>query len=183
MEMKQQPRHLVFVPVPLPGHVNPMLQLATSLHSNGFSNMITIAHSHLNFPDPSDHPHLTFFKLSDGIMIQDLDVLPCIIYDGLMYQTKSVARGLKVPSLAIGTSSTTDFLMCFSLLRLREEGLIPLPDSRLLDDQLPGLEPLRFMDLPVVSNYSPLLDSFLQLVANICNLGSSTLLTCLKIPL
>ncbi|KAM7258639.1 hypothetical protein ACFE04_014380 [Oxalis oulophora] len=171
--------------------------------TNGFSNMITIAHSQLNFPDPSNHPHLTFFKLSDGMsrddlslnfmdgtrkfntslvtplheflsrMIQDLDELPCIIYDGLMYQTESVARGLKVPSLAMRTSSATDFLTCFSLLSLREEGLIPLPDSRLLNNQLPGLEPLRFKDLPV-TKYSPLLDSFLQLVANICNLGSST---------
>ncbi|MFS7903318.1 putative UDP-glucuronosyl/UDP-glucosyltransferase [Helianthus anomalus] len=54
-------RRLVMVPSPLQGHMTPMLQLATYLHSQNFS--ITIAHSDFNPPDSSNHPHLTFLPL------------------------------------------------------------------------------------------------------------------------
>ncbi|KAM7265124.1 hypothetical protein ACFE04_002807 [Oxalis oulophora] len=195
--------HLVFIPFPFPGHTNPMLQLATSLHSKGFSN-ITIVHSELNFPDPSNHPHFNFLTISDGMspdnisldlgdisrkinntkfttqlqdflskLINESTELPCIIYDGFMYLAEAVARRLKVPSLVMRTSSVMDFLMYFSLPSLQQEGLIPLPDSKLLD-MVPGLEPLRYKELPVKN--SPYLDSLLQILATTCNLGSSSAL-------
>ncbi|KAM0064165.1 putative UDP-glucuronosyl/UDP-glucosyltransferase [Helianthus debilis subsp. tardiflorus] len=56
---------LVLTASPLQGHMTPMLHLATFLHSKGFS--ITIAHSELNRPDPSNHPGLTFLPLHDNI--------------------------------------------------------------------------------------------------------------------
>ena len=42
-----------------------MFQLATILHSKGFS--ITIAHTHFNSPDPSNHPNFDFLPFFDGL--------------------------------------------------------------------------------------------------------------------
>ena len=49
---------LVLIPLPLQGHINPMLQLAQILHSKGFS--ITMIHTSFNSPNPSNYPHFTF---------------------------------------------------------------------------------------------------------------------------
>lgn len=64
--MENQIRHrLVLIPPPLQGHITPMLQLATILHSKGFS--ITIAHTHFNSPNPSNHPNFNFLPFFDGL--------------------------------------------------------------------------------------------------------------------
>ncbi|XP_058109375.1 UDP-glycosyltransferase 76B1-like [Magnolia sinica] len=57
--------HLILFPCPLQGHITPMLQLATILHSKGFS--ITIVHTHFNSPNPSNHPSFNFEPISDGL--------------------------------------------------------------------------------------------------------------------
>ncbi|KAI3893801.1 hypothetical protein MKW92_040291 [Papaver armeniacum] len=58
-------RRLVLFPCPyLQGHINPMLQLATLLHSKGFS--ITIIHTRFNAPNPSDYPHFHFAPISSS---------------------------------------------------------------------------------------------------------------------
>lgn len=57
--------HLVLFPCPLQGHINPMLQLATILHSNGFS--ITIIHTQFNSPNPSNYPNFSFQPIPDGL--------------------------------------------------------------------------------------------------------------------
>ncbi|CAA0814694.1 UDP-glycosyltransferase 76F1 [Striga hermonthica] len=68
-EQPQQPRtggqRLILFPLPLQGHISPMLQLANILHSRGFS--ITIIHARLNSPNPSNHPHFTFRSIHTGI--------------------------------------------------------------------------------------------------------------------
>ncbi|GAV92991.1 hypothetical protein CFOL_v3_36369, partial [Cephalotus follicularis] len=53
------------VPCPFQGHINPMFQLGTILHSKGFS--ITIAHTIFNFPNPSDHPDFDFLPIANGV--------------------------------------------------------------------------------------------------------------------
>lgn len=58
-------RRLVLFPLPLKGHLNPMLELANILHSKGFS--ITIIHTHFNAPNSDDYPHFTFHPISDGL--------------------------------------------------------------------------------------------------------------------
>lgn len=58
-------RRVVLFPVPLQGHVNPMLQLAQILHLNGFS--ITVIHTNFNSPDASNYPHFTFHPIADGL--------------------------------------------------------------------------------------------------------------------
>ncbi|KAI3489998.1 hypothetical protein L1887_45913 [Cichorium endivia] len=56
---------LVLIASPLQGHMTPMLQLASYLHSKGFP--ITIAHSEFNPPDPSKHPDFIFLPLPDNL--------------------------------------------------------------------------------------------------------------------
>ncbi|TXG74217.1 hypothetical protein EZV62_002796 [Acer yangbiense] len=52
---------LVLVPYLLQGHVTPLLQLGTILHSRGFS--ITVAHTKSYSPDTSSHPDFVFLPL------------------------------------------------------------------------------------------------------------------------
>ncbi|KAI3956255.1 hypothetical protein MKW92_019655 [Papaver armeniacum] len=64
-------RRLVLFPCPyLQGHINPMLQLATLLHSKGFS--ITIIHTRFNAPNPSDYPHFHFAPISSSSPDSDI---------------------------------------------------------------------------------------------------------------
>ncbi|XP_061343486.1 UDP-glycosyltransferase 76B1-like [Gastrolobium bilobum] len=64
MEQRKGLRLLLF-PLPLQGHINPMLQLAHILHSNGFS--ITIIHTSFNSPNPSNYPNFNFCCIQDGL--------------------------------------------------------------------------------------------------------------------
>ncbi|KAF8021997.1 hypothetical protein BT93_G2202 [Corymbia citriodora subsp. variegata] len=64
--MNQRNNHrLVLFPLPLQGHINPMLQLGQILHARGFS--ITILHTNFNSLDPSSHPHFAFRSIADGL--------------------------------------------------------------------------------------------------------------------
>ncbi|KAL3530814.1 hypothetical protein ACH5RR_010136 [Cinchona calisaya] len=60
-----QKQSVVLVPYPYQGHITPMLQLGTILHSNGFS--VVVAHTKFNSPDPSNHPEFTFLPLEDNL--------------------------------------------------------------------------------------------------------------------
>ncbi|GLT93018.1 hypothetical protein SLE2022_108250 [Rubroshorea leprosula] len=62
-------RQIVFFPLPLQGHINPMLQLANILYTKGFS--ITIIHTHFNSPKPSNYPHFTFHSIPDALSESD----------------------------------------------------------------------------------------------------------------
>ncbi|KAH0997436.1 hypothetical protein GBA52_021300 [Prunus armeniaca] len=71
MEKKtQSSQRLVLFPCPYQGHINPMLQLGTFLHSKGFS--ITVVHTHFNSPNPSNHPEFTFFPIPDGLTADEI---------------------------------------------------------------------------------------------------------------
>ncbi|GJW76477.1 UDP-glycosyltransferase 76B1-like protein [Tanacetum coccineum] len=67
MSPEPQPnnRLLVLFPLPLQGHINPMLQLANILHTEGFK--ITIIHTEFNSPNKSNYPQFTFISISDGL--------------------------------------------------------------------------------------------------------------------
>lgn len=58
-------RRLVLFPLPLQGHINPMIQLANILHSKGFS--ITIIHTTFNSPDSSKYPHFNFHFIQENL--------------------------------------------------------------------------------------------------------------------
>ncbi|KAK7276335.1 hypothetical protein RIF29_17474 [Crotalaria pallida] len=71
---------LVLLPLPLQGHLNPMLQLADILHSKGFS--ISIIHTSFNSPNPSNYPHLIFCCIQDCLTESEsstLDPLQLVI--------------------------------------------------------------------------------------------------------
>lgn len=63
VEMKS--RRVVLVPGSFQGHITPMLQLGTILHSRGFS--ITVVHTSFNSPDPSYNPEFEFRAIPDGL--------------------------------------------------------------------------------------------------------------------
>ncbi|KAL3829065.1 hypothetical protein ACJIZ3_017867 [Penstemon smallii] len=61
----QVKQRVVLVPYPYQGHMTPMLQLGSILHSQGFS--IVVAHTEFNSPKTSDNPEFTFLPLSDNL--------------------------------------------------------------------------------------------------------------------
>ncbi|KAK1357195.1 UDP-glucose iridoid glucosyltransferase-like [Heracleum sosnowskyi] len=71
----QEPRrrpNVVIVPGPFQGHISPMLDLGTVLHSKGFG--VIFAHTVFNAPDPSNHPDFIFLPLPDNLA--DHQILP-----------------------------------------------------------------------------------------------------------
>lgn len=65
MVEQRKGRRLILFPLPLQGHLNPMLDLANILHYKGFS--ITLIHTNFNSPNPSNYPHFTFHSIQDGL--------------------------------------------------------------------------------------------------------------------
>ncbi|KAF9589259.1 hypothetical protein IFM89_022177, partial [Coptis chinensis] len=66
--MDEQRRRVVLFPCPLQGHINPMLQLATILHSHSKGSLsIIIVHTEFNSPNCSNYPNFTFLPISDGL--------------------------------------------------------------------------------------------------------------------
>jgi hypothetical protein len=143
-EAKRHGRRLVLVVYPFQGHINPMLQLATILSSNGFS--ITILHPEFNAPNHSNHPDLSFVSIPDGLSKTnspgDLaatisaingsceapfqrymeeaedpdDRVAGVIYDGFMHFAQRVANHLKIPGISVRTSAAAS-LFAFAVFR------------------------------------------------------------------
>ncbi|KAL2541673.1 UDP-glycosyltransferase 76C3 [Abeliophyllum distichum] len=65
IQQQSQPRRLVLFPLPLQGHINPMIQLANILHHKGFN--ISIIHTKYNFPNLSKYPYFTLYLIPDGL--------------------------------------------------------------------------------------------------------------------
>ncbi|KAK8572401.1 hypothetical protein V6N13_047999 [Hibiscus sabdariffa] len=59
---------LVLIPLPFQGHISPMLQLGSILHSKGFS--ITVLHTTFNPPISSDYPEFRFVSAPDNLSDQ-----------------------------------------------------------------------------------------------------------------
>ncbi|XP_042484846.1 UDP-glucose iridoid glucosyltransferase-like [Macadamia integrifolia] len=81
-EMEKRERsaggHLVLLPCPLQGHMNPMLHLANLLHSKGFS--ITIVHTQFKSPNPSGYPSdINFKSIPDGLSKDQEDDLVSLL--------------------------------------------------------------------------------------------------------
>lgn len=153
MEKNKSPR-LLLIPFPLQGHINPMLQLAQILHSNGFS--ITIIHTIFNSINPSNYPHFNFCCIQDGILETEssssnlLNVLielntrcvepfkeclgkllseepnACLISDAMCYFTQDVATSFKLPRLVMRSSGASAFVAFAAIPVLREKGYIPI---------------------------------------------------------
>nr|U3UA11.1 RecName: Full=UDP-glucose iridoid glucosyltransferase; AltName: Full=UDP-glucose glucosyltransferase 7; Short=CrUGT7; AltName: Full=UDP-glycosyltransferase 76A2 [Catharanthus roseus]BAO01108.1 UDP-glucose iridoid glucosyltransferase [Catharanthus roseus] len=192
---------IVLVPYCLQGHMTPMLQLASILHSKGFS--IIVAHTKFSSPNPSDHPEFIFHALPDKlngfdtsfmnllnvmeainsscggplvdylveIMKDKGQVISCIIHDAIMYFAEAVASQLNLPSMVLRTSNVAFMESHRDILRLHSENRFPLPDSE-LENPVPGLDPLRFKDLPV-SVSSRIHDKIIEFFESYMNIRSN----------
>ncbi|KAL3719998.1 hypothetical protein ACJRO7_004911 [Eucalyptus globulus] len=103
--------------------------------------------------------------------MEPVDKICCIIYDAVVFFSEAVARDLKVPSIALHTSSAATTIVRPILLQLKAQGHIPIPDS-MLQALVPLHQPLRFKDLPL-SNFGSL-DYFLELVVLASKIRSSS---------
>nr|GMD61283.1 UDP-glucose iridoid glucosyltransferase-like [Ipomoea batatas] len=170
-------RRVVLVPYPFQGHITPMLQLGSILHSRGFS--VTVAHPQYNSPPPSAHPELEFHSLYDGLSGYDMSFynLLAAIYamnenckasleEYLVQLMKEEEEEEKpviiydnimffVDAVATHLNIPTIVLRPFSAIYLhsllsvlqQSDAIFPFQDSSILEP-LPGLHPLRFKDLP-----------------------------------
>ncbi|KAI5675099.1 hypothetical protein M9H77_06049 [Catharanthus roseus] len=199
--LSSQKRMVVLVPYCFQGHMTPMLQLASILHSKGFS--IVVAHTQFNSPNPVNHPEFIFHALPDQldgfdtsfvnllnvmeainsncgaplvdylveIMKDKGQVISCIIYDAIMYFAEAVASQLNLPSIVLRTSGVVFMESFHDILRLHSQNRFPFPDSE-LENPVPGLDPLRFKDLPVpVSSVLP--EKVIEFYESFINIRSS----------
>ncbi|XXG73222.1 hypothetical protein AAC387_Pa07g2179 [Persea americana] len=197
MERKSEVRpHLVLFPLPFQGHINPMLQLATVLHSKGFS--ITIVHTRFNSPNPSNYTQFSFQPIEDGLteddtanmdliaifslvninceapfrdflgrmLMKEGERLACIVTDAILHFTQGVAEEFEIKRIVLRTSSVASFHPFEALPMLRENGYIP---TQALQSEMPLVElpPLRVKDLPDITTANP--DTFYQLLAQMAN--------------
>ncbi|PUZ69045.1 hypothetical protein GQ55_2G077300 [Panicum hallii var. hallii] len=61
----RRPRRVLVFPLPFQGHINPMLQLADTLHARGLA--VTVLHTHFNALDPARRPEFRFVPVPDGV--------------------------------------------------------------------------------------------------------------------
>ncbi|KAL6206376.1 hypothetical protein ACLB2K_023624 [Fragaria x ananassa] len=178
MEPPTKGKRLILFPVPLEGHINPMLKLANLLYSKGFS--ITIIHTQFNSPNPSLHPHFTFQSIPDGlseteaspkdiILLFSLfntkcvqpfkeclssllseEPVACLISDSIFHFTQSVAESFKLPRIVFETGSMTCYAVFTHFPLLREKGYLPVTQDSQPERAVKELPPLRIKDLPVI---------------------------------
>ncbi|KAK2637459.1 hypothetical protein Ddye_032251 [Dipteronia dyeriana] len=80
---QRKKRRLVLFPLPLQGHINPILQLASILHLKaGFS--ITIIHTNFNSPNSSNYPHFSFRSIPDGLSETEASTADIIAFNILL---------------------------------------------------------------------------------------------------
>ncbi|KAM7265463.1 hypothetical protein ACFE04_003146 [Oxalis oulophora] len=195
MEQRKGKR-LVMFPLPLQGHITPMLQLANILHSKGFS--ITIIHTNFNSPNPKNHPHFTFHFINENLtqttsvdhdliglvsllnvtcvepfreclsslLLDSEEPIACVISDAILPFAQEVANQLKVPRIVLRTGGASSFLVFNAFPLLRENGYFSIQDYE-SEKPIKELPPLRVKDLPVINTCTP--EALYQLVTAMVN--------------
>ncbi|XP_021814937.1 UDP-glycosyltransferase 76B1-like [Prunus avium] len=193
MEQRKGLRLILF-PMPLQGHLNPMLELANLLHHKGFS--ITIIHTQFNSLNPSTYPHFTFHSIpvalsqaeastSDilafisllnvkcsepfreclaRLLSDNQEPVACLISDLLFHFTQPVAESLKLPRILLRTSAAFSFVAYAAFPLLLEKGYLPIQDSQ-LEEPVIELPPLKVKDLPVLKTMEP--EKYYELVSGL----------------
>ncbi|XP_052185681.1 UDP-glycosyltransferase 76B1-like isoform X3 [Diospyros lotus] len=171
-------RRLALFPLPLQGHLNPMLQLAGILHSRGFS--VAIIHTRFNSPLKSNYPHFTFHPIADGLserqvsttaaadllkMLQVQDTCASGLRDclGELLMSEEPVACLIVDSWWLSSKSVADsFGLPRMVLRtgsvtsfLGFSALVLLQENGYLqesqpEEAVPELPPLQIRDLPTL---------------------------------
>ncbi|XP_042511033.1 UDP-glycosyltransferase 76B1-like [Macadamia integrifolia] len=83
---------------------------------------------------------------------EEEEPIACLISDAIMHFTQGVADSLKLPRLALRTSSIESFLAFAAFPVLRQKGYLPISDSQ-LETPVKELPPLRMKDLPVFNGH------------------------------
>ncbi|KAL6659735.1 hypothetical protein ACP70R_002564 [Stipagrostis hirtigluma subsp. patula] len=170
-------RRVVLFPFPYQGHFNPVLRLAGALHSRGLA--ITVFHTDLRAPDPSDYPAdapaelvasediaRLVTALNDGCAAPFRDRLAamlaeaeeaggvlCVITDVVWYSAQAAARELGVPALGMMTSSAASFRTYMAYPTLIDKGYLPVQEGH-RDDPVDELPPFRVKDLQRIDTSS-----------------------------
>ncbi|MCD7465240.1 hypothetical protein HAX54_000903 [Datura stramonium] len=197
VERKQS---VVLVPFPFQGHLTPMLQLGSILHSQGFS--VKVIHTEYNSPNYSNYPEFVFHSMYDGLqgidisfpsldniyvmnenckaplrnylvrmMEEEGDQLACIVYDNVMFFVDDVATQLRLPTIVLRPYSAA-YLHSMITIFQEPQKYFPFKDSQLLDPS-PELHPLRFKDLPFPAINNTVPEPILDFCRAISDIGSS----------
>ncbi|CAA7040303.1 unnamed protein product [Microthlaspi erraticum] len=182
MEMREAKRRIVLVPVPLQGHVTPMMQLGEALSLKGFS--ITVVQVQFNLVSSSQHfPGFQFVNLPNceleglgqiefllklnktseasfkdcigQLLLQHGNDIACIIHDEFNYFCGAVAKDLKLRNVIFSTQSATNHVSRCVFSKLESDKfLIDMKDQEMQDKMVENLYPLRYKDL-LPSGFGP----------------------------
>ncbi|KAA8529523.1 hypothetical protein F0562_033678 [Nyssa sinensis] len=174
MEGKEYGGHVVVLPYPSQGHINPLLQFAKRLSSKGVKATLATTHYTVNsisaanigvepISDGFDQGgfaqaqnedlYLKSFKANGSRTLSELikkyqntsSPVNCVVYDSFLPWALDVAREHDIHAASFFTNSAT---VCAIFCRIHY-GMLALPvkmeDTPLL---VPGLPPLNFPDLP-----------------------------------
>ncbi|XP_073126785.1 UDP-glycosyltransferase 76B1-like [Henckelia pumila] len=185
---------VILFPLPFQGHINPMIQLANILHSNGFE--ISILHHQYNSPDPSKNPHFSFHVIPGGLselqsfqgdtlalfrflnfdcigpirdclgkLLSTHDHIACMITDANMYNSQAAVEDLGIPRIVLRTTSLCSFLAFATLPVLREKGFYSDDLDSRMEDPVLELPPFRVKDLRAI--YIKSLDDTMKSISTI----------------
>ncbi|XP_021894453.1 UDP-glycosyltransferase 76E2-like [Carica papaya] len=165
---------LLPVPCPFQGHINPMLQLGSVLHSKGFS--ITIIHARFNSPNPSVHPAFNFISKPDIFLEQQIS--PGNMVDLVLLLNAKCQEPFK--KLLAQTINHQDCSHPQIACIIYDEAMYftPIvashfkPPNSVLHDLVPEHYPLRFKDLPFMKPGSE--EQTSQLMPNLSNTERSS---------
>ncbi|TYI54200.1 hypothetical protein E1A91_D11G059000v1, partial [Gossypium mustelinum] len=167
--IEAQKPHVVCIPYPSQGHVNPMTQLAKLLHSKGFH--ITFVNTEFNhigawfemIPDglpqsdqdaTQDIPALCdstrknclapLLELITKLNSSDVPPVTCIVSDGVMSFGIEAGRLLGIPEFQFWTASACGFMCYLQYNELFKRGIVPFKDEKFVNDGT--------LDTPIIFN-------------------------------
>ncbi|KAG8390062.1 hypothetical protein BUALT_Bualt01G0044300 [Buddleja alternifolia] len=136
-------------------HINPMIQLASILHSkDGLSetekstkNVSLLVKLLLaNCVEP--------FRDCLAQLLSDDVHVTCLISDALWYFTQAIADSFKLPRIVLRTSNVCSFLAFYALPLLRDRGYLSDRDSK-MEEAVVELPPLKVKDIPRIEQFDP----------------------------
>ncbi|KAK6150396.1 hypothetical protein DH2020_015328 [Rehmannia glutinosa] len=154
--IKTEKPHVVLVPYPAQGHINPMMTLGKLLHTRGF--FVTFVNTEFNHgrlirsKGQESVKGLSDFRLNS---MTDLPPVSCVVSDGVMSFGMRAAQDLGIPDVQFWTASVCSFI---GYLHYREilKNISPFKnDDYLTDgtlntpvDWVAGMRDIRLKDLP-----------------------------------
>lgn len=190
--MKEARGHVVVIPYPSQGHINPLLQFAKRLASKGVKATVATTHytvksicgPHVGVEAISDgfdqggfaqakkeDVYLESFKSNGSRTLSELikkydntsNPVSCIVYDSFLTWALDVAKQHGLYGAAFFTNSAA---ICSIFCRIHH-GMLTLPVKHEdLPLSLPGLPPLNFADLPTFIRFPESYPAYLAMKLN-----------------